>query len=85
MRLPIPPRPHLWGERWDLNPRQPESQSGALPTELRPPQTVIEVAQFIEPLYLGLACASPRKLIDGFTHPWRLCRLMIQRSGPLYA
>ena len=26
-----------WGERWDLNPRQPESQSGALPTELRPP------------------------------------------------
>ncbi len=27
-----------WGGRWDLNPRQPESQSGALPTELRPPQ-----------------------------------------------
>ncbi len=27
-----------WGDRWDLNPRQPESQSGALPTELRPPQ-----------------------------------------------
>ena len=26
-----------WGGRWDLNPRQPESQSGALPTELRPP------------------------------------------------
>ena len=26
-----------WGERWDSNPRQPESQSGALPTELRPP------------------------------------------------
>ncbi len=38
------PRPteltaHLrkWGGRWDSNPRQPESQSGALPTELRPP------------------------------------------------
>ena len=27
-----------WGDRWGSNPRQPESQSGALPTELRPPQ-----------------------------------------------
>ena len=27
----------LWGDRWGLNPRQPESQSGTLPTELRPP------------------------------------------------
>ena len=27
-----------WGDRWDSNPRQPESQSGALPTELRSPQ-----------------------------------------------
>lgn len=26
-----------WGGRWGSNPRQPESQSGALPTELRPP------------------------------------------------
>jgi hypothetical protein len=26
-----------WGDRWGSNPRQPESQSGALPTELRPP------------------------------------------------
>ena len=26
-----------WGGRWDSNPRQPEPQSGALPTELRPP------------------------------------------------
>ena len=25
------------GERWDSNPRQPEPQSGALPTELRSP------------------------------------------------
>ena len=42
VRLPISPRPQTsWGERWDLNPRQPESQSGALPTELRPPQTLI--------------------------------------------
>ena len=26
-----------WGGRWDLNPRPLESQSRALPTELRPP------------------------------------------------
>ena len=26
-----------WGERWGSNPRPPESQSGALPTELRSP------------------------------------------------
>ena len=29
-----------WGERWGSNPRQPESQSGALPTELRPPLNI---------------------------------------------
>ncbi len=28
-----------WGGRWGSNPRQRESQSRALPTELRPPQT----------------------------------------------
>jgi hypothetical protein len=28
-----------WGGRWDSNPRRPESQSGALPTELRPPSS----------------------------------------------
>ena len=27
----------IWGGRWGSNPRPPESQSGALPTELRPP------------------------------------------------
>ena len=31
----------IWGDWRDLNPRQPESQSGALPTELQPPQTFI--------------------------------------------
>lgn len=31
-----------WGERWDLNPQPPESQSGALPIELRPPQSRLE-------------------------------------------
>jgi hypothetical protein len=29
--------PKIWGGRWGSNPRPPESQSGALPTELRPP------------------------------------------------
>ena len=28
---------NLWGDRWGSNPRQPESQSGTLPTELRSP------------------------------------------------
>ncbi len=27
----------IWGGRWGSNPRRPESQSGALPTELRSP------------------------------------------------
>ena len=30
-----------WGDRRGLNPRQLESQSRALPTELRPPQKVL--------------------------------------------
>ena len=31
-----------WGERWGSNPRQPEPQSGALPTELRSPSYLIK-------------------------------------------
>ncbi len=34
-------RSEKWGDRRGSNPRQPESQSGALPTELRPPQKKI--------------------------------------------
>ena len=30
-------RGRSWGGRWDSNPRRPDPQSGALPTELRPP------------------------------------------------
>ena len=49
-------RLHIWplydkGERWDSNPRQPESQSGALPTELRSPYTRLAG---LEPATLGL-------------------------------
>ena len=32
----------LWGGQWGSNPRPPESQSGALPTELCPPQNVLK-------------------------------------------
>ena len=32
-----------WGDRWGSNPRQPESQSGTLPTELRPPPKLLAV------------------------------------------
>ena len=42
----------IWGERWDSNPRQPEPQSGALPTELRPPY-MVRLKGF-EPLAHGL-------------------------------
>ena len=30
----------IWGGRWDSNPRRPEPQSGALPSELRPPSNL---------------------------------------------
>ncbi len=42
-----------WGGRWDLNPRPQESQSCALPTELRPPLIMARPAGF-EPATLGL-------------------------------
>jgi hypothetical protein len=40
MRLDVKYYEIKWGERWGSNPRPPESQSGALPTELRPPRRV---------------------------------------------
>lgn len=36
-----------WGERWGSNPRQPEPQSGALPTELRSPCRNAKVLIFL--------------------------------------
>ena len=39
--LPLGDIPLMWGERWDSNPRHPEPQSGALPTELRPPHFLL--------------------------------------------
>ncbi|CAI8762166.1 protein of unknown function [Methylococcus capsulatus] len=42
-----------WGDRWGSNPRQPESQSGTLPTELRSPLKLARLAG-LEPATLGL-------------------------------
>src|SRR5690606_12614067 len=38
------------GGRWDSNPRQPESQSGTLPTELRPPLPKVACPTGLEPV-----------------------------------
>ena len=35
-----------WGEWWGSNPRQPESQSGALPTELHPPLQHFQILKY---------------------------------------
>ena len=40
--MPAFPR-ERWGGRWDSNPRRPDPQSGALPTELRPPRLMCAV------------------------------------------
>jgi hypothetical protein len=42
------PRREIWGDQRGLNPRQPESQSGALPTELWPPHSFKTFITYIE-------------------------------------
>ena len=49
---PTTPLFKSWGGRWGSNPRQPESQSGALPTELRPP---LEEPESINIAWVGQA------------------------------
>ena len=48
----------FWGGKWDSNPRQPESQSGTLPTELHPPSNFsplrLACPAGFEPATLGL-------------------------------
>ena len=39
----------IWGDRRDSNPRQPVPQTGALPTELRPPNGVSEEIRTPDP------------------------------------
>ncbi len=44
-----------WGGRRDLNPQQPEPQSGALPIELRPPQGTEAISyRFTEGIATGI-------------------------------
>ena len=77
-----------WGEWWDSNPRQPESQSGALPTELHPPlpwflnikpPKMARLTGF-EPVTIRLegGCSiqlSYKRFTDDFHHPpWRIGR-----------
>ncbi len=54
-----------WGGRWDSNPRRPESQSGALPAELRPPSSS--------------TFTLPREPIDGAPGRTRTCNHRLRR------
>ena len=51
----------LWGDRRGSNPRHPESQSGALPTELRPPLHFIFLL-FLYSIMVRLAGFEPATL-----------------------
>lgn len=42
-RAPLFPTLTLRGDWWDSNPRPPEPQPGALPTELQPPCSITNV------------------------------------------
>ena len=44
--LPVHAQKRNWGDRWDSNPRRPESQSGALPTELRSPYSDSQIVNY---------------------------------------
>ena len=57
MRHATPAQPLKWGGRWGSNPRPLESQSRALPAELRPPpENLCQVARptGLEPATVGL-------------------------------
>ena len=65
-----------WGGRWDSNPRQPRSQPGALPTELRPPLNKLfrQMARpaGVEPATTGLEGRCSIQLSYGRTAERRL-------------
>ena len=55
-----------WGGRWGSNPRPPESQSGALPAELRPPLISFQAAPVPQE-----PCARPTH--NAFGHSTKSC------------
>ena len=61
-----------WGGRWGSNPRPPESQSGALPTELRPPLFKLTCRYTA---YLRLT----RHLVNGAPGRTRTCNPQLRR------
>src|ERR1700720_4076647 len=79
-----------WGGRRDSNPRRPESQSGALPAELRPPSSNIRLEMArpagIEPATAGLEGRCSIRLSYGrFTNQQVTAPIVFfsgRRSGP---
>ena len=66
----------IWGERRGLNPRPPESQSGALPTELRPPhQNRLRCLN----VYLNGYCFQLHKFRSGAPGRNRTCNPRLRR------
>ena len=73
-------REKRWGGRWGSNPRRPESQSGALPAELRPPlkpNTAPALASPRPPCALHARRRMPRP--DGAPGRTRTCNHRLRR------
>ena len=64
-----------WGGRWDSNPRRPESQSGALPTELRPPSSRQETLNSTR----QVAISPSGRSSDGAPGRTRTCNRRLRR------
>ncbi len=82
--LPVRAQKGNWGDRWDSNPRRPESQSGALPTELRSPHMYTRTPNY--PInrapYASNPCAqSVNGCLQGTGAPdrTRTCNLRLRR------
>ena len=74
-----------WGGIWGSNPRHPEPQSGALPTELIPPylsarQAARPIKTQSKALKLFSCCTLRREAISKLTHPV-FFKIKAQQSG----